>query len=110
MIKTSYFAKYKGEDGISISRYTPKWFKGNSFKPLAPNVDLLNDYKNGLINEDTYKQRYYKETLNKLNAQLIYKLLDNKVLLCYETSDKFCHRHIVAEWLNKELGIEVKEI
>ena len=24
----------------------------------------------------------------------------NVTLLCYETPEKFCHRHLVAEWLN----------
>ena len=31
------------------------------------------------------------------------------VLVCYEKSGDFCHRYLVADWLSKNLGIEVKE-
>ena len=30
------------------------------------------------------------------------------VLLCYEKPDEFCHRHLVAEWFNRN-GIYVVE-
>ena len=30
------------------------------------------------------------------------------VLVCYEGPSKFCHRHLVAEWLNK-YGYDVEE-
>jgi len=30
--------------------------------------------------------------------------------LCYEDSEDFCHRHIVAEYINIKYGIEVREI
>jgi hypothetical protein len=36
------------------------------------------------------------------------------VLLCWErppiTASNFCHRAMVAEWLNRELGLKVPEI
>jgi uncharacterized protein (DUF488 family) len=35
--------------------------------------------------------------------------LEGKVLLCYEKSGDFCHRHLVAEWLRR-YGYEVKEL
>lgn len=30
-------------------------------------------------------------------------------LLCYETPEKFCHRHLVCNWLNDH-GIECREL
>ena len=32
------------------------------------------------------------------------------VLLCYEKPPQFCHRHLVAKWLEKELNIKVEEL
>ena len=32
------------------------------------------------------------------------------VLLCYEDAPLFCHRHIVAAWLELTLGISVPEV
>lgn len=111
-IQTSYFAKYKGENAVSISRSTPKWYpnKIREYKKLAPSWDLLNKYKQDK-DEEYYIEHYYKEVLNKLNPQQVYdELGENAVLLCWEKSSDFCHRHLVSEWLEKRLGIEVDEI
>jgi len=37
------------------------------------------------------------------------KMGDNVVLLCFETPDKFCHRHLVATWLNAAKVADVRE-
>ncbi len=29
--------------------------------------------------------------------------------MCWEAPDKFCHRHIVSEWLSLSLGVKVEE-
>ena len=31
------------------------------------------------------------------------------ILLCYEKSGDFCHRHIVADWIESELKKRVEE-
>ena len=36
--------------------------------------------------------------------------MDGTILLCYEDNLEFCHRHIVAYWLEKTLNISVPEI
>lgn len=102
MIKTGYFAKHNGIDGIAISLYTPKFFKGRAYKKLAPTVQILEwwnasakDSKAQII----YRKLYYRDVLNKLDANEVAKELDGKTLLCYERPGEFCHRHIVAEWL-----------
>ena len=40
-------------------------------------------------------------------------MLENEkdpILLCYEPFNLFCHRHIVAEFINLTYGIQVPEI
>lgn len=118
MINTSYFAKYKGNEGVSIARFNPKNFEGMWFPQLAPSESLLN-WWNSLSDEDKkndlnifkYTEIYKEETLKLLEDKIedLYNLLDNKVLLCYEKSESFCHRHIVAEWF-KAHGYDCEEL
>lgn len=110
-MQTSYFAKYKGENGVSIAGKCPTWFKGKECKKLAPKYWFFKDYKDGKITAQEYTKFYYAEVLDKLDAQQVYKELGtNAVLLCWEKTGEFCHRRIVAEWLEKSLGVIVKEV
>ena len=60
--------------------------------------------------EENYTIHYYSEVLNVLDPHQVYgELGENAVLLCWE-KQWFCHRFLVAQWLEKELGIEVKEL
>lgn len=117
MIYTSYFSshKYKPEDGISISRWNSFW-KGAAFKALAPSEQLLTWWKTlpKALQElpeaqEHYKKIYTEQTLSKISPAEAAWFLDGKVLLCFEKSDDFCHRHIVAKWL-KEAGFECEEL
>ena len=108
-MKTSYFSKYKDADGISICANKPYWFSGKVYPDLYPKWSFLSQYKiDG--NEDRYEKEYYAQVLNKLDPQKVYDDLKDSVLLCYEKSGKFCHRRLVAEWIENELGVEVPEI
>jgi len=117
MIYTSYFSsrKYKPEDGISIARWAPFWH-GSNFSALAPSEELLKWWKS-LSSEvrekaDTkqhYANIYREQILNKLNPAEIAQVLEGKTLLCFEKSEDFCHRHIVAKWL-REAGFECEEL
>ena len=118
MIYTSYFAKYKGDKGVSITRFNPKWWNGDGYKVLAPSVELLKWWKSlskeeqlDIENIQKYTQRFIEETLNPLESFVndIYEALDGKVLLCYEKSSDFCHRHLVADWFI-EHGLKCKEL
>lgn len=117
MIYTSYFSskKYNREAGVSIARYNKFW-QGSVCLDLAPSPELLAWWKS--LSEDLQKEEYYQqiyfthykmETLDKLNPKLVGDMLQNKVLLCYEKSSDFCHRHIVAAWL-RHYGYEAEEL
>lgn len=133
-MNTSYFAKYKGENAVSIAGKCPDWFKGREYKKLAPKYNFFQKYKrmidssidkSGLIGanyfpaleekriqaEEFYIQNYQKEVLDKLDAKQVYEELgENAVLLCWERPEKFCHRRMVARWLEKELGVKITEL
>jgi hypothetical protein len=113
MIYTSYFGAVRSknlprERLVSISQWPPKGFIGEKFKYLAPTPSIIRDYKAGKLTNEVYVHRYNKEVLEDLDPQLIYEHLDNKILLCYEKSEDFCHRHLIWRWL-LENGYDCEE-
>lgn len=122
-ISTGYFAKAKlyhefGYALVSIAK-VPPWFLDkdlviHSLPELAPTEEIL-----ALKDKpEDYEDRYRSEILSKASGMGIYNRLasiakqmntDRVVLLCYETPEKFCHRHIVARWLEYCLGHSVLE-
>lgn len=116
-IYTSYFANLKNIPPdiipISIARSTPHWFDGLSIKILAPDEHIRARY-NFDGNKDRYVKEYNDEVLTFLYAPRLVQYLEVRsggkdvVLLCYESSDKFCHRHLVSQWLNRN-GFKCKE-
>jgi uncharacterized protein (DUF488 family) len=109
---TSNFARNNIEkfpNAVSIAR-SFRWFKGRRYSQLAPSRDLFTKYLSGMVNETEYAIEYQRETLNKLDPmKVLEELGSDAVLLCWEAPGKFCHRRLVAEWLEEALCIEVPE-
>lgn len=109
-VYTGYFYKYseyikKGLYPISISLNTPPGINCNNYIALAPTWNILNEYKHNGGDRLLYSQRYNNEILAKLSADSVIndlKLLSGDkdvILLCYEKPFSFCHRQLVAKWL-----------
>ena len=111
-MKTSNFRNYgTGRGAVSISLRPPPWYRGGEYKKLAPSWDLLKAYMTSKINRCEYTERYLKEVLYGLNArEVVDELGIDSVLLCYEKPGEFCHRRIVANWIELALGIKVEEL
>ena len=117
MINTSYFSskKYDFNSGVSVARFV-KFKVADTCPELYPPKDLLSWWKE-LTNEqqkspfyqNLYAKAYKIQVLNKLDVHKLSARLQGKVLLCYEKSDDFCHRHIIANWF-KENGYECEEL
>lgn len=108
---TSYFSKSANSYyAVSIAGRAPTWYSGRQYKALAPKVDFFKKYKlDG--DEKYYTEQYQKRVLDQLDPSQVYKDLgENAVLLCWEKSGKFCHRHLAARWLEKHIGIIIKEL
>ena len=99
---------------VSIAGKTPASFIGKKYKPLMPHYSWWKEwhskFTDSLESEESrkwYTSRYYKTVLNILDPLSTARELKDLAewnptfILCYETPDKFCHRHIVAEWLTK---------
>ena len=106
-METSYFgnlSRLKNKKVISIARGTPKWFNGSQYLKLAPTWEMIKH-----MSEEEYIFSY-KNLLKKLNPKEVYKELgEETVLLCWERPGDFCHRRLVAEWFENELGLLVPE-
>lgn len=118
MIYTWYYAKLKdyekaGLTPIAISGGVPDFFPKEYrwWKFLAPTWDIFSKWKSGEINEFGYAERYLPEILGKIDKDKFKEMLlsiENPILLCYEKNG-FCHRHIVADWIESELHLVVDE-
>ena len=123
MIYTSYFAKLKELENhniipISICGKAPDWYKGLQYKKLAPKYGFFVEWKKNHDN-DYYIKHFQSEVLDGLNATEVildfskmdygFNVGENDIgLICYEKPLDFCHRHLVAEWLNQN-GFKCEE-
>ena len=132
MIYTTYFAKLKSLPNniipISICGKAPSWYTGLQYKKLAPKFDFFMKWKETQDN-DYYVEHFQKEvlspldfikTIHELHLLLPYEVREkiqsavwdasdwHIALVCYEKPGDFCHRHLVAQWLNTQ-GIKCEE-
>ena len=126
-IYTSYFARVKKlqECGLNnlvcVSGYAPKFFYDTlnaRFMPeLAPRKcwwriwhDKFKDNPSSPESMEWYKNMYLETVLSKLNPHnVLEKLCDNAIMLCYEKIGDFCHRHLIADWLSTNTDAKVSE-
>jgi len=113
MLFTSYFGNHrnfpKHKRRVSIARSSPNGSFDEIRIDLAPTETLLRDFKDGKIDEAEYRFRYVKEVLDNLDPAEIEASLSNSILLCYEKTGEFCHRHILSEWLSFH-GVNIEEL
>jgi len=117
-IYTGSYKNCKSGNLISISRDKGEdaSFKGKYITSLAPLGPYFKIWRKNrgvvdeLENNKYYIEEYYKEVLSNIDIESILSKEINPILLCYEESNEFCHRHIVAEYINIKYNINVDEI
>lgn len=119
-MQTSSFFLYTGPGRVSIARFAPRGMGGfRIFRALAPGKWFNEPPYNSSY--DAYRKRYESEILKPLDPQVVHDKLHElafphePVLLCWEKDpvcnpDEWCHRRIVADWFESELGIVVPEM
>lgn len=102
-------------------------FYGNAYKKMSPRLYLWQYYDqnpDGLSEEELinwYIKEFYELRLKDLNANDLINTLNEKfgdeiVLLCHElpgtklNKEHFCHRRLLADWIELETGIIIPEI
>lgn len=118
LIFTGNYEECKAGNLISISgdRGRKVGFVGKAIPQLSPKKGFWMTFFNniGKIPEEQniryYIQEYYKQVLSKVDILELLKDEENPILLCYEKGQDFCHRHVLAEYIEMKYGITVRDI
>lgn len=111
-IWTTYYANLKKLPGyilpVSIAGWALKGWDGEEYKKVAPKKSWFWEYKK-TGDQEFYVTKYYETVLSGLSKESVVKDLENILsrhpecteiaLVCYERPEDFCHRHILAAWL-----------
>lgn len=112
-----------GYFGPSYKKLAPKLV---TYLPYAKNLEELEKLKNNIYKykeyleyrkyiEDEYIKSYYDIRLKELDVKELLYILNEKfgnniILLCHEPVDEFCHRRLVADYIELETGIYIPEL
>ncbi len=98
---------------ITYTSYAEKY---NELLKLKRDTLKLNEYIEMRRKiEDEYIKSYYETRLRDLDiAGLLYtlknKFEDNIILLCHEEINEFCHRRLIADYIEIKTGLYIPEI
>ncbi len=133
----SYYNVKKGNTVSVTGDGGNAWgYYGPAYKKLAPRLVTYMNYAEKLeelqkLKEDAYKikeylefrkliedqyiKSYYETRLKNLDAKELLNILNDKygeeiILLCHEKVDEFCHRRLIADYIELETGIYVPEV
>ena len=121
-IYTGYYANIRkylqgGCALVGISIGTPKWLGDTSIitfmRQLAPapymlGVEDVAEYTR-LYRERVLARLDYEATMTDVERVALMAGKRKAVLLCFEKPPKFCHRSLVAEWINSHGDRYVRE-
>lgn len=65
--------------------------------------------------EQAYIESYYETRLQDLDIEFLLKTLQEKfgnhiILLCHEEIDEFCHRRVLADYIEMKTGVSIPEV
>ncbi len=126
-VKSGNSLSISGDKGLSFG------YHGNYYRELAPRLDTYNSYndvyqlmKNNILEyehyeilkeqiEEKYIRSYYETRLKDLDIDKLLNTLEEKygkdiILLCYEDINQFCHRRIIADYIELMTGFYIPEI
>lgn len=101
---------------ISLDKGADAGFEGKAILDFAPKKEFFKTWRKnrGVIpDEDNnwdYVKKYYRQVLSEIDIPELLKDETNPILLCYEKDQEFCHRHILAEYIELMYDIKVKDI
>ena len=96
--------------------YTPYAEKLEELERLKENITKVKEYLEFRKQiEDEYIRSYYDLRLKDLDVKGLLNILNEKfgndiILLCHEPIDEFCHRRLIADYIELETGIYIPEV
>ena len=127
-IYTSYFSNKKLKNKHNDMMFIPVCNRlyinsgyADWYRELSPDPTELERFQNSLKTKQD-KEKFTNKYIEKLNSLRKDQILDkyvndllvrvqyeDVVLLCYENKKEFCHRHILAEYLNEYYDLRITE-
>ena len=98
---------------VTYTPYSLKLEKLNELKKDLSKVKEYLEYRKQI--EDEYIKSYYEIRLKNLDVEellntLYSKFGNNIILLCHEPIDEFCHRRLIADYIELKTGIYIPEL
>ena len=95
-----------------LNTYLTYFEKYKSLQNIKNNLEYI-DFRKEI--EDEYIKSYYETRLKKNDVLELLENLNNKfgneiILLCHEPVDEFCHRRLIADYIELETGIYIPEV
>lgn len=96
--------------------YTPYAKKYEELLKLKKNALRLHEYLHLRKQiEDQYIESYYETRLKELDVMELFSVLQEKfgnhiILLCHENIEEFCHRRLVADYIELKTGVYIPEV
>lgn len=106
--------RYSGDDRLDIT------VKGKDQEGMyfAPTWDMVNAYKNNLIDDSEYEEQYLtlinnrwlKDTKFKSVVVSLLKRIENNdiTFVCFCPANTFCHRLLLAKWFQRNWTVAYK--
>ena len=99
-----YTAQYRyfGPNRLDITVKT-------GLKAFAPTWDMVIGYKDEKLSETAYQEKYLAMLSKSVNGPFRKQwqdlfAMDETVLVCFCATGQFCHRILLAKWLEKQYG------
>ena len=111
-----YFGPSYKKLAPKLVTYTPYHEKLEKLQSLKNDVLKFKEYMEyRKIIEDEYIKSYYDIRLKNLDIEELLNTFYNKfgsdiILLCHEPVDEFCHRRLIADYIELNTGIYIPEI
>ena len=111
-----YFGSAYKKLAPKLVTYTPYAEKLEELEKLKEDVSKLKEYVEFRKQiEDEYIRSYYDIRLKDLDVKDLLYILNEKfgndiILLCHEPVDEFCHRRLVADYIELLTGVYIPEI
>lgn len=98
---------------ITYNSYAQKLEELNNLKRNISDLKLYYEYREKMEND--YIKSYYETRLKNLNINELLETFEQKfgkqiILLCHESNYEFCHRRVLADYIELKTGIYIPEI
>ena len=105
-----------GYYGPAYKKLAPRLFTYTSYAEKNEDLLKLKDYielRRQIENE--YISSYYETRLKDLDIEELLYTLESKfgdkiILLCHEPIDEFCHRRLIADYIELKTGVYIPEL